>query len=100
YASYDVNGAQTGVARSIDGGLTWQTTLATINTHVDGVAATSPTTVIASAADLSVVNFGGFVTLYRSTDAGQTWTPVRTLRTGGQFAANPAAPSQGFEINA
>jgi len=56
--------------------------------------------VIASAADLSAVNFGGFVTLYRSTDAGQTWTPVRTLRTGGQFAANPAAPSQGFEINA
>src|SRR4029078_13371046 len=72
YASYDVNGAQTGVARSIDGGATWQTTLGTINTHVDGVAATSPTTVIASAADLSAVNFGGFVPLDPSPAARET----------------------------
>jgi photosystem II stability/assembly factor-like uncharacterized protein len=87
-----------GVARSLDGGFTWQKTLTGEGVLVEGVARTSPTTVIAS--DRTFLDEPSELgTLYRSTDGGQTWAAVRGARLGRGFAANPAAPTQGFEIN-
>jgi photosystem II stability/assembly factor-like uncharacterized protein len=91
-------GTGDGLVKSTDGGATWHTTLSVVNGWIDAVAGTAPTTVYAH--DEGSFSLGPEGQVFRSTDAGETWTVSRRLLTAARLAAvNPATPSQVYLAN-